>query len=196
MLIPHLHKALPVVGNFFDTLNTMRLFPKQISEEEFIYSSTLSETDLISEIKETLEKRKGLNFSHNFYGKFISEDTFRITSKWQVGTSSKLFFHSDTALKGRIYKKDKHETQIFLSVTPHSLFPTAFVLSPLIFILGIFFPDKNGVDTSFDLKFALVSVALAVLIPIVIMFLSNLSKKRLRERFTNHFNLSLISQVY
>lgn len=170
----------------------MRLFPKQILDEEFIYSSTLSEVDLTNKIKETLEISSGFNFDLNLTGKFVSEDTFCITPKWQLGANSTLLFHSDTNLRGKIQKKNQYETLIVLCVTPHSLFPTSFLLSPIVFITFLF----TSIKANLGIVFYILTVSLLILTPIVILFLSNLSKKRLRKRFATHFNLSLVRQVY
>ena len=167
----------------------MRPFPKQICEESFKYSSTLTVDELSNEIKQVLSRSKELNFKSNLSGILSADNSFSIFSKWQIVPYSTLNFHTKTTIEGQIYKISSTGTQVNITVKPNSMFPTFFFILPLFYI--VFFLTLEDSQRIFEVY--LLFIALMILTPTIILFLSALSKNRLKGTFARQFNLTEIN---
>ena len=167
----------------------MRPFPKQICEESFKYSSTLTVGELANEIKQVLSHSKELNFKSNLAGDLSTDNSFSISPKWQIVPYTTLNLYTKTTMEGQIYKTNIVSTQVNITVKPNSMFPTLFLILPLFYITFFLALD----DSQRDFEFYLLFIALIILTPTIILFLSAQAKTRLKDTFTRQFNLTEIS---
>jgi len=119
-------------------------------------------------------------------GVFITDYEFEIKPQTIIGTFP-MSIGNPPILKGVIHKTKNNLTQIDLLVIPHSIYSMAFFLLPISFIVVLIEGFKEDRLKSFDI---ILVIAIIIAIPIVILFLSNLSKRRLQTRFVTYFKLT------
>ena len=172
----------------------MLKFPKEITSEFFEYTTELSLAQLRAEIESVINDTNSFSLSANFSGKIIKDNEYQITSNWEIGpmVSGPLGYinaNSPTSLNVFIYQNKNAKTQVNLLVSPNSYLPSLFIFFPisLLVLVGTSIND-TGINEA-----DLILMLMIFLCPVIILFISKFSKKRLRNKFVKHFDLQEIS---
>ena len=158
----------------------MKLIPKQLWKEDYLYSSDQTMDELKEDIENVFNK-KWWQMGINLTGSFFAMYAFQMTPKWQLAD-----FRNGSSiayLNGEIITHE-NRTLVRFTVRPNYTFTTLFFLAPLLmiilFITGKVQTDRNsllGEGTFF------------IVFPAVMYFACIISKSSLKNRFVQTFKL-------
>ena len=156
-------------------------FLRLVWKEEHEYYSERSLNDLRNDIKITLRRSDGFDFSFNMKGDFISENQFEITPKWSFVHISN--YERDLSyLKGELLA-DSNATKVRFSVRPNTVF---LILAIGFFVLGLVTMIASKAIEGSSLIGGLV---ISIVVPIVSLLMAYVSKQGIKNRFIRHFKL-------
>jgi len=162
----------------------VRILPKQIWKEEFNYYSDKSVDGLKGEIQQLFDKTNGWNFSVNLTGKFISENEFKMTPKWQFAVI-KSFERKVSYLNGHIYSDELNRTRVTFTVRPNSILLIFFFLFPLFEIFALTTDNIKG-DVN---ETRILGAIFTFVVPALMLLFGHLAKQGIKNRFIKTFDL-------
>ena len=167
-------------------------FPRQISSESFEFVSTDSLTEFSDKLEDLASKSRTFSVSPNLFVKLLPGNEFTVTVKVGMGPLNNALFGFGTSaiLKGYYFKNNSNRTQVNIRVTPHYMFRAFFVILPILFIVMLFFniPVGQKFPEFYPLIFIMMIAA-----PAALFFTSQLSKKRLLDKFVKYMELTKIA---
>jgi hypothetical protein len=175
---------------FDSLLPLMQLLPKQLRKEEFEYYSEQSVEELREHIRYVLSEPPTLDYSVNLVGKFISENQFKMTPKWQF-IPIRNYERDEAYLDGRMIPQDKNRTQVKFSIRPNTVFVILFFVFPF---GSLMFLSTYFLDTTNNIGFLGGVFAFAVVVPGINLLLAGSAKKRIKENFISTFHLQPIQE--
>jgi hypothetical protein len=159
----------------------VKIIPKQLWKEDFLYSSDQTMDELKTDMENVLSKSKWWQMGINLTGSFFAPYAFRMTPKWQLAVFSN--GGSTAYLNGEIIAHE-NQTLVRFTVRPNSTFTIFFFLIPLCIIISFITAkaqtDRNGL---------LVGGACLFVFPIAMYFACVISKSSLKDRFVETFKL-------
>jgi hypothetical protein len=159
----------------------VKLIPKQLWKEDFLYSSDQTIDELKTDIENVLSK-KWWQMDINLTGSFFAPYAFRMTPKWQLAVFSN--GGSTAYLNGEMITHE-NQTLVRFTVRPNSTFTLFFFIAPLLMIIvminsGKILTDQNG----------LVAEGIFLVgVPVIMYFACVISKSALKNRFVQTFKL-------
>lgn len=121
---------LKILNNF----PAMKIFPAQIMEEIFIYHSSVSEQEFKKQVMDLFNKTGRFRHPPDLDGKFLDEKSFQIVKRWSLPSFMKFPFYNSTSLKVLFLEDSTKQTQVTITAVPFTLYPTLFVLLPLVYL--------------------------------------------------------------
>ncbi len=166
-------------------------FPRQISSEYFEFASTYSLTEFSDKLEDLALKSRTFSVSPNLFVILLPGNQFTVKTKVGMGPWNSALFGIGTSviLKGYFLKNNLNETQVNITVAPHYLFAVCFLILPLVFIIMLII--NIGVGQKFLEIYTLIFIMM-IGVPAALLFVSELSKKRLLKRFVSYTHLTKI----
>lgn len=165
----------------------MKIFPVQIMEETFTYHSRLNELEFKKQVMDLFNKTGRFRHPPDLDGKFLNEKSFQIVKRWSLPSFMKFPFYNSTSLNVLFLENSTKQTQVTITAVPFTLYPTLFVLLPLVYLYFL-------IATPAEMKgiaFYLVFLFLFALTHGLLMYLSSYTKKTLLNRFVKNMALEI-----
>lgn len=136
-----------------------------------------------NKLKDQIEKVCLVHKKINLTGKFISDNEFELTPRWQA-INIRSYERELSFLKGKIYVDELNQTKVDFSVRPNSIFVIFFFIFPIVAIF-IYFSNTNE-------DYLLPVLIFGIIVPLICLGIGQISRNIIRDRFIETFNLKKI----
>lgn len=163
----------------------MKIFPAQIMEETFTCHSRLDELEFKKQVLDLFNKTGRFRHPPDLDGKFLDQNNFQIVRRWSLPSFMQFPFFNSTYLKVLFLEDINKQTQVTITAVPFTLYPSLFVLLPLVYLYFLIATPPEMKSIAFYLIF----LFLFALTPVLLMYLSSYAKKTLLNRFVKSMAL-------
>ncbi|KAA5532126.1 hypothetical protein F0919_15095 [Taibaiella lutea] len=166
----------------------MKLLPKQISSEEYVYYSSQSVEELKYGMEQLSEERRGWKVNPNLCVEFVDASNFRVrvnrSPYFYRGFDTDKYESSTVTIEGCLSQSEFNHTQVNFTLRPSLFFSFSFFFNPL---FGIALIISSFINFSYELR--IFGFCALILGPISVCVFAFIAKNRLKNAFVDAFTL-------